>query len=152
MAHAKLTMTITCTQALFIKLGNRMPKKFNAKRRHHIPKMKLRVRNWPEYEDGLRNRGSLTFWVTPQAMHLWPAQARSTAGGQSRYSDQAIQTPKVQKTHPIQYPDQSRPVNSHRHQPRPKPPTQRVQPQRPVSTTKTHYPQPHGASTVAAGA
>ena len=73
MAYAKLTMTITCTQALFIKLGNRMPKKFNAKRRHHIPKMKLRVRNWPEYEDGLRNRDSLTFWGTSQAMRLWAA-------------------------------------------------------------------------------
>ena len=69
-----------------------MPKKFNAKRRHHIPKIKHRVRNWREYEDGLRNRGSLTFWGTPQAMRLWPAQARSTAVGQSRYSDQAIQT------------------------------------------------------------
>jgi hypothetical protein len=41
-----------------------MPNIFNAKRRHHIPKMTHRVRNWPEYEDGLRNRGSLTFWVT----------------------------------------------------------------------------------------
>lgn len=69
-----------------------MPNKFNTKRRHHIPKMKHRVGNWPEYESGLRNRGSLTFWVTPQAMQLWPAQARSTPGGQSSYSDQAIQT------------------------------------------------------------
>ena len=41
-----------------------MANKFNAKRRHRIPKMKHRVRNWPEYQDGLRNRGSLTFWVT----------------------------------------------------------------------------------------
>jgi hypothetical protein len=55
-----------------------MPNKFNAKRRHHISKMKYRVRNWPDYEDGLRNRGSLTFWVTPQAMWLWPAQAQHT--------------------------------------------------------------------------
>jgi len=54
-----------------------MPNKFNTKRRHHIPKMKHRVGNWPEYESGLRNRGSLTFWVTPQAMQLWPAQAGS---------------------------------------------------------------------------
>lgn len=53
--------------------------------------MKHRVRNCPEYEDGLRNRGSPTFWGTPQAMRLWPAQARSTPGGLSRYSDQAIQ-------------------------------------------------------------
>jgi hypothetical protein len=42
-----------------------MPNKFNADHRHHIPKMRHCVRNWPEYESGLRNRGSLTFWVTP---------------------------------------------------------------------------------------
>ena len=69
-----------------------MPNKFNADHRHHIPKMRHFVRNWSEYESGLRNRGSLTFWVTPQAMQLWPAQARSTPGGQSIYSNQAIQT------------------------------------------------------------
>lgn len=69
-----------------------MPNKFNADHRHHIPKMRHFVRNWPEYESGLRNRGSQTFWVTPQAMQLWPAQARSTPGGQSIYSNQAIQT------------------------------------------------------------
>lgn len=50
--------------------SRRMPNKFNADHRHHIPKMLHFVRNWPEYESGLRNRGSLTFWVTPQAMQL----------------------------------------------------------------------------------
>ena len=45
-----------------------MPNKHNAARRHHIPKMQLRVTNWPAYEAGLRNRGSLTFWVTPEAL------------------------------------------------------------------------------------
>ena len=28
--------------------------------RHHIGKMKFKVANWPEYEAGLRRRGSLT--------------------------------------------------------------------------------------------
>ena len=37
-----------------------MPNKQNTDRRHHIPKMKLKVQNWPEYEAGLRRRGSLT--------------------------------------------------------------------------------------------
>ena len=120
-----------------------MPKKFNAKRRHHIPKIKHRVRNWREYEDGLRNRGSLTFWGTPQAMRLWPAQARSTAVGQSRYSDQAIQTSCGQNIHPSQFPDQNHPVDGHWRRPRAKPanqnlsPTQRAQPQRKVSTIST---------------
>src|SRR6266851_7212877 len=34
--------------------------KHNADRRHHIPKMRLRVTNWRQYEAGLRRRGCLT--------------------------------------------------------------------------------------------
>ena len=45
-----------------------MPYKHNADRRHHIAKMKFRVTNWPEYEEGLRRRGSLTLWMTPEAL------------------------------------------------------------------------------------
>src|SRR5258708_8871014 len=37
-----------------------MPFKHNADRRHHIPKMRLRVTNWRLYQAGLRRRGSLT--------------------------------------------------------------------------------------------
>jgi hypothetical protein len=37
-----------------------MPFKHNAHRRHHIPKMHLRLTNWRRYEAGLRRRGSLT--------------------------------------------------------------------------------------------
>jgi len=47
-----------------------MPNKFNAKCRHHIPKMKYTVRNWAEYDAALRARGSLTLWVTAEAMEL----------------------------------------------------------------------------------
>jgi hypothetical protein len=45
-----------------------MPNKHNADRRHHIPKMKCTVTNWAEYEAGLRRRGSLTMWITEEAM------------------------------------------------------------------------------------
>ena len=69
-----------------------MPNKHNAARRHHIPKMKFEVRNWAAYEAGLRRRGSLTLWVTPEAVADWTAPRRSTPGGQSRYSDLAIET------------------------------------------------------------
>ena len=37
-----------------------MPHKHNAARRHRIPKMSFKVQNWPAYEAGLRQRGSLT--------------------------------------------------------------------------------------------
>jgi hypothetical protein len=45
-----------------------MPNKHNTDRRHHIPKMQHRITNWPEYEAGLRSRGSLTLWITPDAL------------------------------------------------------------------------------------
>jgi Transposase DDE domain len=48
--------------------------------------------NWREYETGLRNHGSLTIWVTEDALADWHAQPRMTRGGQARYSDPAIDT------------------------------------------------------------
>ena len=69
-----------------------MPDKHNAARRHHIAKMKFRVTNWAEYEAGLRRRGSLTLWITPEALAKWRAPRRRTPGGQPRYSDLAIET------------------------------------------------------------
>jgi hypothetical protein len=44
-------------------LIDQMPNKHNDDRRHHIPKMSFKVQNWPEYEAGLRRRGSLTLWI-----------------------------------------------------------------------------------------
>ena len=69
-----------------------MPYKHNADRRHHIAKMKFSVTNWPEYEAGLRRRGSLTLWMTPEALAGWRAPRRKTRGGQARYSDLAIES------------------------------------------------------------
>lgn len=69
-----------------------MPFKHNACRRHHIGKMKFKVTNWSEYEAGFRQRGSLTPWMTPEALSSWPAPKRTTPGGQLRYSDLAIET------------------------------------------------------------
>jgi len=66
-----------------------MPHKHNADRRHHIPKMSFKVRNWPAYEAGLRRRGSLTLWIEDAAL----GDSQSTGpGGQARYADAAIQT------------------------------------------------------------
>lgn len=54
--------------------------------------MKFKVTNWAEYEAGLRRRGSLTLWITPEALAGWAASRRKTRGGQPRYSDLAIET------------------------------------------------------------
>ncbi len=69
-----------------------MPHKHNVDRRHHIPKMKYQVTNWSEYEAGLRSRGSLMLWMTPEALVQWQAPRRTTPGGQPRYSALAIET------------------------------------------------------------
>ena len=53
--------------------------------------MKFQVTNWAEYEAGLRRRGSLTLWVTDEAIDGWSAEQRTTPGGQATYSDSAIQ-------------------------------------------------------------
>lgn len=67
-----------------------MPFKHHAARRHHIPKARYRVRNWPEYEAGLKRRGDLIVWLDEAAIAGWQAERRSTPGGQRRYSDLAI--------------------------------------------------------------
>ena len=66
-----------------------MPNKHNDDRRHHIAKMKFKVENWSEYEAGLCRRGSLTLWMTDEALADWQT---SGPGGQARYSDLAIQS------------------------------------------------------------
>ena len=69
-----------------------MPHKYNAARRHHIPRPKRRVTNWAEYNEALRQRGSLTVWFTDAAIAAWKAVPRTTPGGQPHYSDLAITT------------------------------------------------------------
>ena len=69
-----------------------VPFKANAERRHHIPKQRHRVTNSAAYDAALRQRGSLTVWFTDAAIAAWKAEARTTRGGQSRYSALAIAT------------------------------------------------------------
>jgi len=68
-----------------------MPFKHNASRRHHIPRARYRVTNWPSYEAGLCRRGGLTFWVDEAALAGWQAPRRSTPGGPPHYSELAIE-------------------------------------------------------------
>ena len=68
-----------------------MPFKHNSARRHRIPRAQYRVRNWPQYDAGLRRRGDLTLWLDEAAIAGWQAARRTTPGGQARYSDLAIE-------------------------------------------------------------
>ena len=48
--------------------------------------------NWPEYDAALVRRGSLTVWLTEEAVSAWHAPATGERGGQTIYSDIAIET------------------------------------------------------------
>src|ERR1700676_2967965 len=69
-----------------------MPYKFNEARRHKIPKAKYKVMNWADYNAALIRRGSLTVWVTDEAIAGWHVPATGKRGGQLVYSDLAIET------------------------------------------------------------
>ena len=69
-----------------------VPFKLNQDRRHHIPRQRHKVTNWPAYEASLRQRGSLTVWFTDAAVEAWAAEPRTTRGGQAWYSPLAILT------------------------------------------------------------
>ena len=69
-----------------------MPFKLYQAGRHHIPRQKHKVTNWPAYDASLRQRGSLTVWITDAAIAAWRAEPRTTRGGQPWYSAFAILT------------------------------------------------------------
>jgi hypothetical protein len=50
--------------------------KANAAGRRHIPRQRQHATNWPEYDATLRQRGSLTVWVTYAAITSWLFRAR----------------------------------------------------------------------------
>ena len=54
-------------------------------------KSRYRVRNWSDYEAGLRKRGALTVWLSDTALEAWRAPASGRPGGQRTYSDLAIE-------------------------------------------------------------
>ena len=69
-----------------------LPFKLNQAGRHHTPRQKHKVTNWPAYDASLRQRGSLTVWFTDKAITAWAAEPRTTRGGQPWYSPLAILT------------------------------------------------------------
>ncbi len=55
-------------------------------------KTKYRIRNWREYERGLRGRGNVTIWLSEEAIAAWTPPNNGLRGGQRRYSNLAILT------------------------------------------------------------
>jgi Transposase DDE domain len=69
-----------------------MPSKADEARRHKIPRARYRVTNWPEYDGALPQRGSLTVWVTPEALAAWHPPRTGRRGRSPQYAEIAIET------------------------------------------------------------
>ncbi len=69
-----------------------MPYKANEPRRHRIPRARYKVSNWPEYDRALQRRGSLTVWVTPEALAAWHPPRTGRPGRSPQYAEIAIET------------------------------------------------------------
>lgn len=55
--------------------------------------MSYRVRNWSEYNAGLKQRGSVTFWLDEAALTNWnESELSGSRGASKQYSDVAIAT------------------------------------------------------------
>ena len=54
-------------------------------------KNKYRIRNWKQYNQSLKNRGSVTFWFSSDAIAKWYAEDPPESRGRPKtYSDDAI--------------------------------------------------------------
>ena len=58
---------------------------------YRYAKSRYRVRNWAEYEAGLRSRGDLTIWLADDTLDAWRAVHSGKPGGQRTYTDIAIE-------------------------------------------------------------
>lgn len=56
-------------------------------------KNNYRIRNWKEYNAALKQRGSITFWVSEQVIEQWNnSEKTGKRGASNNYSDVAIAT------------------------------------------------------------
>ncbi len=59
---------------------------------HPKYKTKYSVKNWSEYEQGLRYRGDVMIWFGEDAVAAWIPRGKRKRGAQRLYSDLAIET------------------------------------------------------------
>lgn len=65
--------------------------KYPKRSQYKYAKSRYRVRNWREYEAGLRRRGDLTIWFSGDAIKSWRAPPSGKPGGQRIYASIAIE-------------------------------------------------------------
>jgi len=54
--------------------------------------MAKRKIDWAAYDQSLKQRGSVTFWISDEAIKAWIAEPSGKPGGQPKFSDLAIET------------------------------------------------------------
>lgn len=71
-----------------------MPNKPQDPYRHKFARAKYKISNSREYDQSLKNRGSLIIWFSGEAVAKWnnPLSVHKKRGGQAIYSDLAIET------------------------------------------------------------
>ena len=71
-----------------------MPNKYQDPYRHKLARAKYKISNSREYDQSLKNRGSLIIWFSEEAVAKWnnPVFVHKKRGGQAIYSDLAIET------------------------------------------------------------
>lgn len=71
-----------------------MPNKHQDPYRHKFARAKYKISNSREYDQSLKNRGSLIIWFSGEAVAKWnnPVSVHKKRGGQAIYSDLAIET------------------------------------------------------------
>ncbi|MFT5950945.1 MAG: hypothetical protein ACI9BN_001201, partial [Francisella sp.] len=69
-----------------------MPYKYPKSKDWHVPKQKYKITNWSEYNKALKNRGSIDFWLTDNAIEQWYEVDQDNIGCRSpqKYTDFAI--------------------------------------------------------------
>ena len=65
--------------------------KYPKRSQYKYAKSQYRVRNWAEYEAGLKKRGGLTVWFSDEALDAWRETPSGKPGGQRTYADIAIE-------------------------------------------------------------
>jgi len=70
-----------------------VPYKLRDDRRHKFEKTKFKITNWSQYNQALKDRGSITLWLSPEIIKSWyqKKHKQKLQGGQFKYSDVAIE-------------------------------------------------------------
>ena len=69
-----------------------MPNKYPEKKGWRLPKQKYKLTNWHDYNQALRDRGDIEFWIDDEAIKKWYELERvyDGMGTPKKYSDFAI--------------------------------------------------------------